>query len=163
METKWYSQLNGLIFTDNSRSSPTRDMAGIGDQIRKLRGLSGLHVPKLDLKHDSEASDPRPGLSPGITAPRRSHDMLPANIVSQSNPVNHVSNTDHASLREYTKATIPTPSGGPSPSFGAKGLAVTVSTGSASLPPQSSDTSKVLNLEEGLFATPRLALELKDR
>lgn len=160
METKRYSQLNGLIFTDTSRSSLTDDMAGIGGQFIESRKPSGLPVPKLDYRHDSEASDPKSGLSPGITASRSSHDKLSANIVSQSHPVNHLSNTDHASLRESTQATISAPSRGPSPSLGAKSMAVTVSTGSAL---RSSDTSEVLELEKGVFAAPRLALELRDR
>lgn len=166
METERYPQMNGsLTFSDNSRLSPTGDGAGVLHQYGEFQGLSRLHVPKLDFRHDPQASNPDFRLSPGITIPRNSHDMASADIVSQSNPVSCTSNPglDHFCLQIPTQATSSTSPGSPCPSVGAESTAATVSTDSVSMSSQPSGTSKVLELEQGVFAAPRLALQTADR
>lgn len=132
---------------------------------RWLQELSESHVPTHDFKDEPEASDPRCDLSPEIAPPGYSHEKLADHSVQQDDPVLTASNLDRCSLRSSTENTTSTSSASLSQSSGTWSTSVTVSSAPTSMSSKSGGITAVniVELEKGVFAAPKLALELKDR
>lgn len=80
-----------------------------------------------------------------------------------ASPVRATENSDHCSLRSTTQSTVSSGLSKTSASSDPGSSAMTVSTAPTSIIPCSSDLSDIREVEKGVFAAPKMTIELQDR
>lgn len=165
MEIEHQFQEDGPTGSGQSRMLPTCGNSQLEHRSVELEELSELHVPTHEFRQRSEAPDPGCRHSPHITSPEDSHHTMIETTVHQDDSIINAPNLDRSSLESPTEATISTSSASLSPSSGGASIGMTVSSAPTSMSSGSSEITGVntLELEKGVFAAPKLALEPKDR
>lgn len=144
--------------------------SGIGDQSRDLQELDELRLPTHALAHDPDMSGPTSPLVPDVSRLGTSPLLAAEDAAQQSGPAAYASNLDRRSLRSAPLTTILTTSEGLSGSNGAWTMIMSMWSASTSTSSLHSDIfesdifkSGIRELEKGVFAAPKIPLDLKDQ